>query len=181
MSEETAILEKKPLCLKNFLTVFTLSAEAHRDQGGTAECVATLERCKQVDVEGVAKVKEIENKIKNAKAVKEQEMKAAKAELEKCKKVAAETRSKWNLMKQDEESLKLELQELEQSIETTQNQIATCTEVIQQYEEQEKSLAEQVALSKVSCHLSFVLVFPVVFHKSSPLYLPPSFSSIIFV
>ena len=65
-----------------------------------AECVATLERCKQVNVEGVAKVKEIENKIKNAKAVKEQEMKAAKTELEKCKKVAAETRSKWNLMKQ---------------------------------------------------------------------------------
>uniref|UniRef100_A0A0P4WHI6 Structural maintenance of chromosomes protein n=1 Tax=Scylla olivacea TaxID=85551 RepID=A0A0P4WHI6_SCYOL len=112
------------------------------------ECVATLERCKQVDVEGEAKVKEIENKIKNAKTVKEQEMKAAKAELEKCKKVAAETRSKWNLMKQDEESLKLELHELEQSIEATQSQIATCIEVIQQYEEQEKSLAEQVTLSK---------------------------------
>lgn len=112
------------------------------------ECVATLERCKQVDVDGATKVKEIENKIKNAKAVKEQEMKAAKAELEKCKKVAAETRSKWNLMKQDEESLKLELQELEQSIETTQSQIATCIEVIHQYEEQVKSLAEQVDISK---------------------------------
>lgn len=51
-------------------------------------------------MEGAAKVKEIENKIKNAKVLKEQEMKAAKAALEKCKKVAEETRSKWNLMKQ---------------------------------------------------------------------------------
>lgn len=51
-------------------------------------------------MEGAAKVKEIENKIKNAKVLKEQEMKAAKAELQKCKKVAEETRSKWNLMKQ---------------------------------------------------------------------------------
>lgn len=69
------------------------------------ECEATLERCKQVDVEGAAKVKELENKIKNAKVLKEQEMKAAKAELAKCKKVAEETRSKWNLMKQVRETL----------------------------------------------------------------------------
>ena len=53
-----------------------------------------------MDVEGEGKVKDIENKIKNAKAIKEKEMKAAKIELEKCKKVAADTRSKWNLMKQ---------------------------------------------------------------------------------
>ncbi|KAG0712441.1 Structural maintenance of chromosomes protein 2 [Chionoecetes opilio] len=112
------------------------------------ECVATLERCKQVDQEGDAKVKEIENKIKNSKAIKEQEMKAAKAELGRCKKVAEETRSKWNLMRQDEESLKLETKELEESIEATQGQIATCTEVIQQYKEQEQSLNEEVAQCK---------------------------------
>ncbi|XP_050696445.1 structural maintenance of chromosomes protein 2-like [Eriocheir sinensis] len=114
------------------------------------ECEATLERCKQVDVEGAAKVKELENKIKNAKVLKEQEMKAAKAELAKCKKVAEETRSKWNLMKQDEESLKLEIQELEQSIETTQGQIASCVEVIGQYQEQEKTLVEEVAECKAA-------------------------------
>lgn len=51
-------------------------------------------------MEGAEKVKDIENKIKNSKQLKEKELKAANAELEKCKKVAADTRSKWNLKKQ---------------------------------------------------------------------------------
>lgn len=50
---------------------------------------------------------------------------------------------------QDEESLKLEIQELEQSIETTQGQIVSCVEVIAQYQEQEKTLVDEVAECKV--------------------------------
>lgn len=62
--------------------------------------MATLERCRQVDVESEGKVKEIEDKIKNSKALKEKELKSAHVELEKCKKKAEQTRSKWNLKKQ---------------------------------------------------------------------------------
>ena len=50
---------------------------------------------------------------------------------------------------QDEESLKLELQELNQSIEATQVQITTCTEVIQQYLDQVKSMEKELTESKV--------------------------------
>nr|XP_045609046.1 structural maintenance of chromosomes protein 2-like [Procambarus clarkii] len=114
----------------------------------TEECLATVERCKNLDIEGEAKVKEIENKIKNSKALKEKELKAANVELEKCKKVAEGTRSKWNLKKQEEESLKLELCELEQSIETTKGQIATSVEVMEQYQAQLNVLEEEVARAK---------------------------------
>ncbi|KAK3869016.1 hypothetical protein Pcinc_025643 [Petrolisthes cinctipes] len=117
-------------------------------QNTIKECTETLERCKQVEVDGAAKVKDIEDKIKNSKQLKEQELKAANAELEKCKKVAADTRSKWNLQKQDEESLKLEISELEQSIETTKTQIVTCGEVLKQYQEQVITLQEEVDHSK---------------------------------
>ncbi|XP_071521625.1 structural maintenance of chromosomes protein 2 [Panulirus ornatus] len=112
------------------------------------DCMATLERCKKVDIEGEAKVKEIENKIKNAKSLKEKELKAATVELDRCKKVAAETRSKWNLKKQEEESLKLEISELEQGIETIKVQIASCIEVLEQYQAQVKTLEEEVAQGK---------------------------------
>lgn len=50
---------------------------------------------------------------------------------------------------QEEESLKLEISELEQSIETTKTQIVTCGEVIKQYQEQVTTLQEQVDHSKV--------------------------------
>lgn len=66
----------------------------------TEECLETVERCKAVDKEGQEKVKEIENKINNSQALKEKELKAAHVALERCKKVAEETRSKWNLKKQ---------------------------------------------------------------------------------
>ncbi|XP_042207391.1 structural maintenance of chromosomes protein 2-like, partial [Homarus americanus] len=112
------------------------------------ECMATVERCKQVDIEGEEKVKEIEDKIKNSKALKEKELKAAKVALEKCKKVAEETRSKWNLKKQEEETLKLEICELEQSIETTKVQINSSVEVLEQYQVQMKALEEEIAQGK---------------------------------
>ncbi|XP_064086930.1 structural maintenance of chromosomes protein 2-like [Macrobrachium nipponense] len=112
------------------------------------ECIETLERCKKVDVEGAEKVKEIEDKIKNSKALKEKELKAAKTELEKCQKKAEETRSKWNTKKQEEESVKLEICELEQSIETTKTQILTSAEVIKQYETQLATLEEDVNVEK---------------------------------
>ncbi|ROT64973.1 putative structural maintenance of chromosomes protein 2 isoform X2 [Penaeus vannamei] len=112
------------------------------------ECMATLERCRQVDVESEGKVKEIEDKIKNSKALKEKELKSAHVELEKCKKKAEQTRSKWNLKKQEEESLKLEICELEVGIDNTKSQIATSVEVLEQYKVQSKSLEEEVAEGK---------------------------------
>lgn len=64
------------------------------------ECAATVERCKATEKEGEALVKEILNKIKNAKAIKEAQLKEATKQLELCKKKALETRSKWDGMQQ---------------------------------------------------------------------------------
>lgn len=66
----------------------------------TEECLETVERCKALDKEGQERVKDIENKIKNSKTLKEKELKAANAELASCKNVAEETRSKWTLKRQ---------------------------------------------------------------------------------
>lgn len=112
------------------------------------ECMETLERCKKVDVEGASKVKEIEDKIKNAKVLKEKELKSAKVELEKCQKKAEGTRSKWTLKKQEEETIKLEVCELEQSIETTKTQITSSGEVLEQYKNQMMTLQEEVNQGK---------------------------------
>lgn len=56
---------------------------------------------------------------------------------------------------QEEESLKLEISELEQSTETTKTQIVTCGEVIKQYQEQVTTLHEQVDRSKVGANNRF--------------------------
>ncbi|XP_047490218.1 structural maintenance of chromosomes protein 2-like [Penaeus chinensis] len=112
------------------------------------ECMATLERCRQVDIDSEGKVKEIEDKIKNAKVLKEKELKSAHVELEKCKKKAEQTRSKWNLKKQEEESLKLEVSELEVGIDNTKSQIATSVDVLEQYKVQSDSLEEEVTEGK---------------------------------
>ncbi|XP_076058324.1 structural maintenance of chromosomes 2 [Oratosquilla oratoria] len=114
------------------------------------ECEETLERCKTMENEGAAKVKETENKIKNAKALKETELKTAKGELEKCKKKAETTRSQWNTKKQEEEALKLEISELEGGLESTKAQIIAIDQAMEQYNNNLTELEEEVKQAKAS-------------------------------
>lgn len=66
----------------------------------TDECSATVQRCKQVEKDGDENVKDLQNKIKNAKAIKEQQLKDVTKHLEECKKEAEQIRTKWDTMKQ---------------------------------------------------------------------------------
>jgi len=114
------------------------------------ECQETLDRCKNVEKEGDGKVKDVEYKIKNAQAIKEKELKAAKIDLEKCKKKAAETHAKWASKQQEEESCKLEITELEASMETTKTQIASSADVLDQYQSQFTTLEEDVSAARAT-------------------------------
>lgn len=80
------------------------------------KCEETLKRCQEIEKTGSLKVKELEDKIKNAKQFKEKELANAKKALETCQKKAEETRSKWNNKKQvgvnDQRNLTLVCQEV---------------------------------------------------------------------
>ncbi|XP_018012651.2 structural maintenance of chromosomes protein 2, partial [Hyalella azteca] len=120
------------------------------DPAGTLsgdECIAIVERCKQQEQEGEHQVQELLGQIKNAKALKEQQLKEATKHLEACKKKELETRQQWDTMKQEEESLKLEVRELEESISAQQQQLQASADVLKQYAEQ---LTENEAQHKLS-------------------------------
>ena len=80
------------------------------------ECIAIIK-------EGKSRIKELENQVKNAGSIRETQLKAAHVELERCKKKAAASQSKWKEHENDADSLKLELEDLRKSIETTDIQL----------------------------------------------------------
>ncbi|KAB7504389.1 Structural maintenance of chromosomes protein 2, partial [Armadillidium nasatum] len=129
-------------------THYQLKEEVENLQKVMKECEETVKRCKDQEKAGEAKVKDLENKIKNAKSLKEVELKKAKDILEKCKKKAEETRSKWNLKNQEEESLKMEIDELNNSIEATKGQITALQETLEKYKDQMTDIQQEVADAK---------------------------------
>jgi structural maintenance of chromosome 2 len=79
--------------------------------------------CTDIIKEGKSRIKELEDQLKNAGKIRETQLKAAQAELDRCKKAAAASQSKWKEHANDADSLKLELEELRKSIETTDIQL----------------------------------------------------------
>jgi chromosome segregation ATPase len=73
--------------------------------------------------EGKSCIKELENQLQNASKIGKTQLKAAQAELDRCKKAAAASQSKWKEHANDADSLKLELEELRKSIEATDIQL----------------------------------------------------------
>ena len=68
-------------------------------------------------------IKELENQLQNASKIRKTQLKAAQAELDRCKMAAAASQSKWKEHANDADSLKLELEELRKSIEATDIQL----------------------------------------------------------
>ena len=81
------------------------------------------EECKTIVTQGKKRIKELEDQVKNASSIREKQLKAAQTELERCKKKAAASQAKWKEHANDADSLKLELEELRKSIETTETQL----------------------------------------------------------
>lgn len=83
----------------------------------------TAVECRSIIQEGRKRIKDLEEQVKNASQIREKQLKAAQVELERCKKKAAASQAKWKEHANDADSLKLELEELKKSIETTENQL----------------------------------------------------------
>lgn len=97
--------------------------EAEKMTAELEEAEKKAEECKTIITEGKSRIKELEHQVKNADSIREKQLKAAQTELERCKKKAAASQAKWKEHANDADSLKLELEELRKSIETTENQI----------------------------------------------------------
>ena len=62
-------------------------------------------------------MKELEYKIKNAKQLKEKEMKAAEAEVKNCKKDVDAAKKQWGAKEAEEAALTMEIAELKKAID----------------------------------------------------------------
>lgn len=96
--------------------VETMKSDLEASENKTVECKSVID-------EGRKRIKELEDQVKNASQIREKQLKAAQAELDRCKKKAAASQAKWKEHANDADSLKLELEELKKSIETTENQL----------------------------------------------------------
>ena len=99
----------------------TQEVEKMKSELQAAEETATESRT--AITQGRKRIKELEDQVKNADQIREKQLKAAQAELERCKKKAAASQAKWKEHANDADSLKLELEELRKSIETTEVQL----------------------------------------------------------
>lgn len=97
--------------------------EVEKMQAELEEAKKKAEESKVIVSEGKSKIKELEHQVKNAGSIREKQLKAAQTELDRCKKKAAASQAKWKEHADDANSLKLELEELRKSIETTEVQL----------------------------------------------------------
>ena len=102
----------------------------HRLAQEVAKMKGELETFGQTVIECTAQVKqsqvrrkELEEQLKNSNQIREKQLKQAQTELDRCKKQAAASQAKWKEHADDANSLKLEIEELKKSIESTETQL----------------------------------------------------------
>lgn len=104
-----------------------------------------VEQAKQFVKEKNKALKELEYKVKHAKELKEKELKAAEAAVKSCKKAAEASKSKWSVQEKEENSLKMELEDLRKSITTSEEQIEAVKATIDEWEKQINGKKEEEA------------------------------------
>ncbi|KAK3089416.1 hypothetical protein FSP39_003470 [Pinctada imbricata] len=107
-----------------------------------------LKSAEEVKKKMSKKAKDLEDKIKNAKAVREKELQEAEKAVKAAKKKMEESNKKMKEKYQEVDSLKLESEELNKEIESYEGQLKTVEEVIKQYEEQIAELTEKAKETK---------------------------------
>jgi len=107
-----------------------------------------MKRAKELNERASIRVTEIENKLKNAGAVKELELKAAETEVDRTKKVSDMSYKKTKEKEQEVEMVKLELQELEKELATYTLHDTAVTDAIKGYEKQVDGLKKSVEGTK---------------------------------
>ncbi|XP_026292869.1 structural maintenance of chromosomes protein 2 [Frankliniella occidentalis] len=114
------------------------------------ELTAKVTTCETTIKEGQQKAKSIEVKMKDAKSIREKELKAAQAEMDRLKKKAEESRVSWKKHEQEFESANLEIEELRSGIISSQKQIEEITELIAKLTTEIEEFSQKLEEAKVS-------------------------------
>eukprot|EP00092_Neocalanus_flemingeri_P004304 GFUD01004627.1.p1 GENE.GFUD01004627.1~~GFUD01004627.1.p1 ORF type:complete len:1179 (+),score=495.15 GFUD01004627.1:105-3641(+) len=113
-----------------------LAEEVKELEAATQAVKDGVEQARETVKEGAKKLKDLEYKVKNAKELREKELKAADEHVKKSKKAAEESKGKWSAKEQEEGSLKLELEELRNSITGAEEQLVAVAKAIELWEQQ---------------------------------------------
>uniref|UniRef100_A0A8K9UDW7 SMC hinge domain-containing protein n=1 Tax=Oncorhynchus mykiss TaxID=8022 RepID=A0A8K9UDW7_ONCMY len=132
------------------------------------ECEETLRSSKEVQKKADEKYKVLENKMQNAEAEREKELKAAQQEVNSAKTKADAFSKKLKERQQEAESLVLELEELKREQTGYEQQILAVDEAMKTIQEQIDNMSSTVAENKVLLTSLFSLSTPPL---SSPLTL----------
>ncbi|XP_053395327.1 structural maintenance of chromosomes protein 2-like [Mercenaria mercenaria] len=108
----------------------------------------TAKRTEEIKKKNSTKVKDLENKIKNAKQLREKELKDAEQAVTKAKKKTEESSKIMKQKSQEVDSIKLEVEELKKEITSYDEQLKTVEETIKQYQAQLEELDEKAAEAK---------------------------------
>ncbi|CAN8010491.1 unnamed protein product [Ixodes pacificus] len=127
-------------------------------QKSIEESKAKLESCKEVEKRATAKVKDLEEKVKDSKNIRERELKAAEQQIAQCKKRADESSKKFAQKKQEAEGLQLEIEELQKclagyntQLEVSNNTLKDLEQALANHQQKLANIKEQV--SKASADL----------------------------
>lgn len=94
------------------------------------ELTQKVKNCEATIKEGQQKANSIEEKMKDAKSIRERELKSAQAEMARLKKKAEESRATWKKHEHDYNSANLEIKELKDGIQSSMKQIEEIDELI---------------------------------------------------
>ncbi|GLG93171.1 Structural maintenance of chromosomes protein [Gryllus bimaculatus] len=107
-------------------------------------------KCDEIVKEGAKKVSELENKVKNAKAILEKELKAAKAELDRLTKQCETSKEKWQQREQECQTLDMEVTELIKSIETAKSNLEIAQKELEEQQQKREELKTETEETKVT-------------------------------
>ena len=124
-----------------------LAQEVQEMEEQNVQLEQDLKDAKNIQDKGSNGIKELEYKIKNAKKLKEEELKRAEIEVKKCKKDTEAAKKQWGAKEAEEASLTLEISELKKSIEEAENQLKNIDESVKSLNEELEKLT--VSLEEV--------------------------------
>lgn len=101
------------------------------------------QKCQAIINEGSKKITDLENKVKNAKAIQERELKSAEDELKKLTKKAENSKKNWQQREQECETLDLEVKELTKAIETAKTNIENAQKELEELSQRKVTLQSE--------------------------------------
>ncbi|XP_077293601.1 structural maintenance of chromosomes 2 [Arctopsyche grandis] len=111
-------------------------SEIEKLTSSIADLTKEIAELQKTHDESVKKGKELEERMKDLKGHRERQMKAVEDDLEKKKRKAKKSRDSWKNLEQDFETLKLEVSELQKSVDAGKEQLVAAEENLEQLSRQ---------------------------------------------